>query len=57
VATGGGAARSAASQNISTQYPLVLDIAGANPRALMLTATAIYGTGTARAAMNWREIR
>jgi len=57
VATGAGAARSAATQNISTQYPLVLDIAGANPRALMLTVTALAATGTARAAVNWREIR
>ena len=57
VASGAGTTRGSGSATIDSQYPLVLDAAGANPRALTIAATAVSGTGTARAAINWKEIR
>lgn len=57
VASGGGATRGAGDATIDSQYPLVLDAAGANPRALTIAATALNGNGTVRTALNWKEIR
>ena len=59
VGAGSGPKVSAAgSAGISDSYPLVLDISGANPKALTLAVTAITGTtGTARGSIGWKEIR
>ena len=42
---------------ITARYPIVLDRAGANPRALSLVGTDVTGTATVYATMTWREIR
>ena len=42
---------------ITARYPIVLDRAGANPRALSLVGTDVSGTATLYATMTWREIR
>lgn len=57
VASGSGATRNTLSGNIDSQYPLALSIAGDAPRALTITATTLTGTGSARAALAWKEIR
>ena len=58
VAAGSGPKVSAAgAAGISDNYPLVLDISGANPKALTLAVTTITGTGTARGSIAWKEIR
>jgi hypothetical protein len=57
VAGASGASRSSGGSTINLQYPLTRDIAGINPRALMVTATTVTGTGTARASLSWREVR
>ena len=58
VASGGaGLAAGATSAALAAQYPLTLDAAGSNPRGLLIAATTRTGTGTARAAIDWTEIR
>jgi len=58
VAAGSGPKVTAAgAAGIADTMPLTLDIAGANPRALTVAVTAIAGTGTARGAIGWKEIR
>ena len=47
----------AAGDSVTSQYPLVLDAAGANPKALTIVARTVASTGTIRAATGWREIR
>ncbi|MFN2347643.1 MAG: hypothetical protein ABR616_18270 [Dermatophilaceae bacterium] len=47
----------AAGDRVTSQYPLTLDIDGANPKALTIVARTLTGTGTIRAAGGWREIR
>lgn len=47
----------ASGDSVTSQYPLVLDAAGANPKALTIVARTLAGTGTIRAAAGWREIR
>lgn len=42
--------------SVVSRYPLTLDAAGTNPRALTIAATAL-GAGTIRAATRWREVR
>lgn len=49
--------RAALAGSIDSQYPLALSIAGDSPQALTIAATTISGSGTARAAMGWKEIR
>jgi len=44
-------------RTIASQYPLSVDIDGTTQRGLVVKATTLTGTGTARAAMSWREIR
>ena len=50
-------ARGAGSATIADSYPLTLSVAGTAPQALTVTATTLTGTGTARAALRWKEIR
>ena len=57
VPTGGGNARAAARESVASQYPLTLDVAGNNPKAITIVARTLTGTGTIRAATAWREIR
>jgi hypothetical protein len=58
VASGAGAQTAGAGgSTLASQYPIALDAAGANPRGLMITATTRTGTGSARAALDWVEIR
>jgi hypothetical protein len=57
VAAAGGVARAAFGQGVTSQYPLTLDVAGTAARALIFTATTLTGTGTARAAVSWKEVR
>ena len=57
VPAGAGNARAASGDSVAAQYPLVLDAAGANPKALTVVARTLTGTGTVRAAGGWREIR
>lgn len=57
VPAGSGNARAATGDAVTSQYPLTLDIAGDNPKALTVVATTLTGTGTIRAAAGWREIR
>ena len=47
----------AAGDAVTSQYPLVLDVAGLNPKALTIVARTVSATGTIRAATGWREIR
>lgn len=42
---------------LSSYYPITLDAAGINPRGLLIAATALSGTGTARASIDWSEVR
>ena len=57
VPAGSGNVRAVSGESVTSQYPLTLDAAGANPKALTVVATALSGTGTVRAAAGWREIR
>lgn len=58
VSSGGtGVSSGAGGKTIASQYPLSVDIDGTTQRGLLVRATALTGTGTARAAVNWREIR
>jgi hypothetical protein len=50
-------ARTTGTARIDSQYPVTLDAAGANPRAIAVVVSTFTGTGTARAAINWKEIR
>jgi hypothetical protein len=56
-AAASAAARSTTAATVDSQYPIVLDIGGANPRAITVAATTFTGTGTARASVNWKEVR
>lgn len=56
-AAGAGNVREALAGSIDSQYPLALSAAGDAPLALTITATSISGSGTARAAIGWKEIR
>jgi hypothetical protein len=51
-----GAVRSAGGEPIHSQYPIVLDSTGANPRVFAIAARSIGSASTARAAINWQEI-
>ena len=57
VPAGSGNVRAVSGESVTSQYPLTLDAAGLNPKALTVVATALSGTGTVRAATGWREIR
>jgi hypothetical protein len=59
VSSGGTGAQTAgaAARTIASQYPLTVNIDGTTQRALLVKATTLTGTGTARAALTWREIR
>jgi hypothetical protein len=49
--------RNAQLSRIARTYPLVLDQAGANPRALSVVATDVSGTATVYATMGWKEVK
>lgn len=58
VASGGtGQSSGSGSRTIASQFPLSVGIDGTTQRGLLIRATALTGTGTTRAALNWREIR
>ena len=57
VPSGSGQQAGQSHDALSSHYPLTLDAAGANPRGLMITATALSGTGTSRASLTWTEVR
>jgi len=59
VPSGGAGVSSAGTggRAIASQYPLTVNIDGATQRGLLVKATTLTGTGTARAALTWREIR
>jgi hypothetical protein len=54
---GSGANRVAVGRDTPTRLPLVLDSAGANPKALSVVVTSLTGTSTNNAALNWKELR
>jgi len=56
-AAGAGVTRAALTEMVASQYPLTLDVAGSAAKTLTVCATALSSTGTARAAMSWREVR
>ena len=56
-AAGAGVSRGTGSAGVDSQLPLALSIAGDSPQALTIAATTLTGTGTARAAIGWKEIR
>lgn len=59
VAASGSGANQVGSGNavIGLTLPITLDIDGANPTVLVVYATAVAGTGTARVALDWQEIK
>lgn len=57
VPAGSGNVRAVGGGAVTSQYPIVLDAAGLNPKALTVVARTLTGTGTIRAAAGWREIR
>jgi hypothetical protein len=57
VGASGPQVRQSAVQSLSFNYPLTLDAAGANPKALSIVATAVTSTSDSRAAVQWREVR
>lgn len=57
VAAASGSTRATGASGIDSQYPLSLSIAGDTPLALTIAATTISGSGTARSALAWKEIR
>jgi len=59
VPSGGAGVSSAGTggRAIASQYPLTVNIDGTTQRGLLVKATTLTGTGTARAALTWREIR
>lgn len=59
VPSGGAGVSSAGTggRSIASQYPLTVNLDGTTQRALLVKATTLTGTGTARAALTWREIR
>jgi len=54
---GTGLAAGIGNRTIASQYPLTVNIDGTTQRGLLVKATTLTGTGTARAAIAWREIR
>ena len=50
-------ARAEAEFSVDSQYPLSLSIAGDAPQAMTIAVQTVTGNGTARAAMDWKEIR
>lgn len=54
-----GSTQQRASQlgSILAKFPLVLDIAGANPKAFSIVATDVSGTATVFGTMAWNEVR
>ena len=44
------------SDSINNQYPITLDMFGANPDVITIVATALTGTSNCRASINWEEI-
>lgn len=54
---GGGTSRTSVSRNLSSNYPLALDVDGANSTTLVLVATATpSGTASVNAGFNWEEV-
>lgn len=49
--------RSSQLNAVLARFPLVLDIAGANPRAFSIVGTDISGNATLYGTMNWNEVR
>lgn len=54
---GAGNLQSVAGRPLVSQYPLVTDSLGENPKGLTVVATTVTGSGTARASMGWSELR
>lgn len=42
--------------NLSVRLPLTLDVAGANPKELVVTMATVSGTGNGYSAIRWREL-
>jgi hypothetical protein len=57
VSSGGGVVRAVGNDTISSQYPIARNLAGTGAYGLLVTATTVTGTGTARVALTWRELR
>lgn len=57
VAAGSGAARQSIRNGIASRLPLTLDAAGQNPINLSVVVTAMTGTSSVSAALNWRSLR
>jgi hypothetical protein len=55
VLSGSGSTRGQNSQIVSSQYPIGLDINGANPTTFSLVCTSFTGTSTVNSAVSWRE--
>jgi len=55
VVAGSGVTRGQVSQVVSSQYPIGLDINGANPTTFSLVCTSFTGTSTINSAVSWRE--
>ena len=54
---GSGTSRVAQSLVVTSKYPITLDAAGANPKALALVCTSLAATSNDTGAMNWQEVR
>jgi len=52
----GGATRSTLSRAVNTNYPLGLDIDGADPTSIAIVCTPLTGTAAVNASMSWEEI-
>lgn len=57
VPSGSGQQAGSSHDALSSYYPITLDAAGANPRAMLIAATTTTGAGTARCAVSWGEVR
>jgi hypothetical protein len=57
IIAGSQQARASQLQQLTARFPLVLDIAGANPRAFSIVATDLSGNATVYGTMAWNEVR
>lgn len=55
VPTGTGILKTSFSDEVTNQFPLALDIDGANPTLISLVCTSVTGTATVSAAMTFKE--
>lgn len=54
---GSGSSKNEISAGIASKFPITLDYAGSNPRAMSLACTAFSGTATVNASIAWSELR